>query len=50
MKMRKLTSKQMKEVRGGTLECYLHCGELLETDIDKVEDCLDICDLLDEPI
>jgi bacteriocin-like protein len=48
--MKKLTNKEMKSVYGGSLECYLHCGELIETDPDMVEDCLDICDLLEEPI
>ncbi len=48
--MQRLTNKEMKEVKGGSLECYLHCGGLIGTDPDMVEDCLDICDLLDEPV
>lgn len=48
--MQKLTNNKMKEIRGGTLQCYLHCGELLETDPDMVEDCLEICDLLEQPV
>ena len=45
--MKKLNNEEMKEVKGGSLQCYLDCAGLMETDFDMVEDCWDICDLLD---